>query len=189
MAVAFHYSENSAFSPVPYEATSYDYAPASNASVELLASPTYDYEIRANTSLADHWVTLHHHHHQQQAYEPGFHQYSLLAYPYLQECLGEPGFIRKRNERERMRVRNVNEGYARLREHLPLEPSEKRLSKVETLRGAIKYIKLLQRILDDCDEEKIDTQACQQQVTTKYHKGVAVTTTRKHEKNDHDCVK
>ncbi|KAJ7344445.1 hypothetical protein JRQ81_000395 [Phrynocephalus forsythii] len=48
-----------------------------------------------------------------------------------------PAFIRKRNERERQRVKSVNEGYAKLRHHLPAEYLEKRLSKVETLRAAI----------------------------------------------------
>ncbi|NWU94937.1 ASCL4 protein, partial [Upupa epops] len=60
----------------------------------------------------------------------------------------EPAFIRKRNERERQRVRCVNEGYTRLREHLPREFADKRLSKVETLRAAISYIKHLQSLLD-----------------------------------------
>uniref|UniRef100_A0A663M5W5 Achaete-scute family bHLH transcription factor 4 n=1 Tax=Athene cunicularia TaxID=194338 RepID=A0A663M5W5_ATHCN len=60
----------------------------------------------------------------------------------------EPAFIRKRNERERQRVRCVNEGYTRLREHLPEEFADKRLSKVETLRAAINYIKHLQSLLD-----------------------------------------
>lgn len=60
----------------------------------------------------------------------------------------EPAFIHKRNERERQRVRCVNEGYARLREHLPQEFEDKRLSKVETLRAAISYIKHLQDLLD-----------------------------------------
>ncbi|XP_057710083.1 uncharacterized protein LOC130927951 [Corythoichthys intestinalis] len=60
----------------------------------------------------------------------------------------EPAFIRKRNERERHRVRCVNEGYARLRERLPMEFDDKRLSKVETLRAAIQYIKHLQSLLD-----------------------------------------
>ncbi|XP_058939587.1 achaete-scute homolog 5 [Kogia breviceps] len=59
----------------------------------------------------------------------------------------EPAFTRKRNERERQRVRCVNEGYARLRGHLPGAPAEKRLSKVETLRTAIRYIKHLQELL------------------------------------------
>ncbi|XP_037552077.1 achaete-scute homolog 3 [Nematolebias whitei] len=60
----------------------------------------------------------------------------------------EPAFIQRRNERERHRVRCVNEGYARLREHLPQEFEDKRLSKVETLRAAIDYIKHLQRLLE-----------------------------------------
>ncbi|XP_050808279.1 achaete-scute homolog 3 [Gopherus flavomarginatus] len=58
-----------------------------------------------------------------------------------------PAFIRKRNERERQRVKCVNEGYAKLRRHLPEEYLEKRLSKVETLRAAIKYIHYLQSVL------------------------------------------
>ncbi|XP_078272597.1 achaete-scute homolog 4-like [Rhinoraja longicauda] len=60
----------------------------------------------------------------------------------------EPAFIRKRNERERQRVRYVNEGYACLREHLPQDFADKRLSKVETLRAAISYIKHLQELLN-----------------------------------------
>ncbi|NXU41889.1 ASCL3 protein, partial [Drymodes brunneopygia] len=56
-------------------------------------------------------------------------------------------FIRRRNERERQRVRCVNEGYAKLRLHLPKEYLQKRLSKVETLRAAIKYIRHLQSVL------------------------------------------
>lgn len=60
----------------------------------------------------------------------------------------EPAFLRKRNERERQRVRCVNEGYARLRDHLPRELAGRRLSKVETLRAAIGYIKHLQELLE-----------------------------------------
>ncbi|NXC80133.1 ASCL4 protein, partial [Cercotrichas coryphoeus] len=63
------------------------------------------------------------------------------------DCSLEPAFIRKRNERERQRVRCVNEGYSRLRQHLPKEFADKRLSKVETLRAAISYIKHLQGLL------------------------------------------
>ncbi|NWV76214.1 ASCL4 protein, partial [Dasyornis broadbenti] len=66
----------------------------------------------------------------------------------IYDCSLEPAFIRKRNERERQRVRCVNEGYTRLREHLPKEFADKRLSKVETLRAAISYIKHLQGLLD-----------------------------------------
>ncbi|XP_049740239.1 achaete-scute homolog 4 [Elephas maximus indicus] len=60
----------------------------------------------------------------------------------------EPTFLRKRNERERQRVRCVNEGYARLRDHLPRDLADKRLSKLETLRAAIGYIKHLQELLE-----------------------------------------
>ena len=58
-------------------------------------------------------------------------------------------FIRKRNEKERARVKNVNEGFDRLRRHLPasIYKKEKRLSKVETLRLAISYIQQLNSIL------------------------------------------
>ncbi|OQR73426.1 putative class II basic helix-loop-helix protein-like, partial [Tropilaelaps mercedesae] len=63
----------------------------------------------------------------------------------------EPSFIRKRNERERQRVRNVNDGFERLRSHLPLlnRTKDRRLSKVETLRYAISYIRHLQAMLKD----------------------------------------
>ncbi|CAJ0959878.1 unnamed protein product, partial [Mesorhabditis belari] len=53
----------------------------------------------------------------------------------------------KRNERERFRVRCVNDGYQRLRKHLPVAEDEKRLSKVDTLRLAIRYIRHLAEIV------------------------------------------
>ncbi|KAM9767359.1 achaete-scute homolog 3 [Dama dama] len=72
-----------------------------------------------------------------------------MPYPNYRRCdyAYGPAFIRKRNERERQRVKCVNEGYAQLRHHLPEEYLEKRLSKVETLRAAIKYINYLQSLL------------------------------------------
>lgn len=65
----------------------------------------------------------------------------------------EPAFVRKRNERERERVKCVNDGYARLKEHLPLPNKDKRISKVETLRRAIDYIRHLESLLSDCDSD------------------------------------
>ncbi|CAB3377520.1 Hypothetical predicted protein [Cloeon dipterum] len=61
--------------------------------------------------------------------------------------------VRKRNERERQRVRSVNEGFEKLRSMLPSEQflevtSQKRLSKVDVLRAAIQYINHLQGLLD-----------------------------------------
>ena len=88
-----------------------------------------------------------------------------MAYPFpsqmvpvphpLYDCNLEPAFIRKRNERERIRVRHVNEGYARLRERLPNEPTEKRMSKVETLRAAIRYIRRLEMLLDSAKDKSV----------------------------------
>ncbi|KAH7934335.1 hypothetical protein HPB49_025005 [Dermacentor silvarum] len=77
----------------------------------------------------------------------------------------EPTFIRRRNERERQRVRHVNDGFERLRSRLPLPPRDKdrRLSKVETLRYAISYIRHLQRLLgliDDDDDEDGENSRC-----------------------------
>lgn len=70
----------------------------------------------------------------------------------LWECPFEPALIQKRNERERQRVRCVNQGYTKLRSHLPAQDQDqdqdKRLSKVETLRAAIRYIKYLQGLVD-----------------------------------------
>uniref|UniRef100_A0A915CCG1 BHLH domain-containing protein n=2 Tax=Ascarididae TaxID=6250 RepID=A0A915CCG1_PARUN len=57
----------------------------------------------------------------------------------------------KRNERERYRVRCVNDGYERLRDHLPLNESDRRISKVDTLRLAIRYIRHLEAVL--CNED------------------------------------
>ena len=54
---------------------------------------------------------------------------------------------KRRNERERYRVRMVNEAYDALRERLPPPLCSKRMSKVETLRGAIDYIRYLESFL------------------------------------------
>ncbi|CAD5124009.1 DgyrCDS12312 [Dimorphilus gyrociliatus] len=76
---------------------------------------------------------------------------SQIPLPCFISC--ENGAVRKRNERERERVRCVNEGYARLRSHLPIKQRDKRISKVETLRQAIKYIQHLQNILKEKENE------------------------------------
>jgi achaete-scute complex protein len=66
----------------------------------------------------------------------------------------EPTFVRRRNERERDRVKCVNEGYTVLKEHLPIERKNKRVSKVEILRFAIDYIRHLEDILKDPSVEE-----------------------------------
>ncbi|XP_055928763.1 achaete-scute homolog 1a-like [Argiope bruennichi] len=57
--------------------------------------------------------------------------------------------VARRNERERKRVRLVNQGFAILRDKVPRDKCYRgrRSSKVETLRAAIMYIRQLQQIL------------------------------------------
>ncbi|XP_003745890.1 achaete-scute homolog 1-like [Galendromus occidentalis] len=55
----------------------------------------------------------------------------------------------RRNERERNRVKQVNQGFALLRNHIPSLANTKKLSKVLTLRSAVDYIRTLERLLHD----------------------------------------
>ncbi|KAL3307300.1 achaete-scute complex 3 [Cichlidogyrus casuarinus] len=60
-------------------------------------------------------------------------------------------FIRKRNARERERVRCVNAGYEKLRRQIPNVPGpeNRRMAKVDILRAAIRYIRSLEEALAD----------------------------------------
>lgn len=62
----------------------------------------------------------------------------------------ENGHIKKvfTNSRERWRQQNVAGAFAELRKLVPTHPPDKKLSKNEILRMAIKYIKFLQKVLD-----------------------------------------
>ncbi|XP_042218095.1 uncharacterized protein DDB_G0281497-like [Homarus americanus] len=57
--------------------------------------------------------------------------------------------VSRRNARERNRVKQVSQGFAILRQHVPQAARKKKLSKVETLRCAVDYIRGLQLLLDD----------------------------------------
>lgn len=57
----------------------------------------------------------------------------------------------KRNLRERTRVRGVNDGFGKLKMHVP--DLKNKSSKVETLRGAIDYIRKLKELLGEEIEE------------------------------------
>ena len=62
--------------------------------------------------------------------------------------------VKRRNERERNRVKLVNRGFTLLQKHVPglaMTPSKK-LSKVDTLRSAVDYIRYLQSMLDGADK-------------------------------------
>ncbi|XP_076988486.1 T-cell acute lymphocytic leukemia protein 2 [Tamandua tetradactyla] len=51
------------------------------------------------------------------------------------------------NTRERWRQQNVNSAFARLRKLIPTHPPDKKLSKNETLRLAMRYINFLVKVL------------------------------------------
>uniref|UniRef100_A0A3P8VCT7 Stem cell protein n=1 Tax=Cynoglossus semilaevis TaxID=244447 RepID=A0A3P8VCT7_CYNSE len=52
------------------------------------------------------------------------------------------------NTRERFRQQNVNGAFAELRNLLPTHPPDRRLSKNDILRRALRYIHFLQRLLE-----------------------------------------
>lgn len=53
------------------------------------------------------------------------------------------------NSRERWRQQNVNSAFAKLRKLIPTHPPDKKLSKNETLRLAMRYINFLVKVLGD----------------------------------------
>ena len=60
--------------------------------------------------------------------------------------------VARRNERERNRVKLINMTFATLREHLPYSSENhksKKMSKVDTLKAAIDYIRYLQTLIGD----------------------------------------
>ena len=79
------------------------------------------------------------------------------------QCLKkEHASILRRNERERNRVKLVSDGFATLRKHIPTTPANKKMSKVETLRTAIEYIKHLQRVLNESNRLERETRLLRQ---------------------------
>lgn len=56
------------------------------------------------------------------------------------------------NSRERWRQQNVNGAFAELRKLIPTHPPDKKLSKNEILRLAMKYINFLAKLLNDQDD-------------------------------------
>ncbi|XP_006750159.1 achaete-scute homolog 2 [Leptonychotes weddellii] len=71
--------------------------------------------------------------------------------PGATETGGGAAAVARRNERERNRVKLVNLGFQALRQHVPHGGASKKLSKVETLRSAVEYIRALQRLLAEHD--------------------------------------
>lgn len=82
-------------------------------------------------------------------------KYTYMNMPYGEQLPS----VARRNARERNRVKQVNNGFANLRQHLPQtvintlshggRGASKKLSKVDTLRIAVEYIRGLQDMLDE----------------------------------------
>ncbi|MPC45115.1 achaete-scute homolog 1a-like [Portunus trituberculatus] len=68
-----------------------------------------------------------------------------------------PVAVARRNARERNRVKQVNNGFATLRQHIPGAAKAKKISKVETLKQAVDYIRSLQELLEDHDALMLNT--------------------------------
>jgi achaete-scute complex protein len=78
-------------------------------------------------------------------------QQQQMAYSGLPH--GQPVAVARRNARERNRVKQVNNGFGVLRQHIPFTARNKKMSKVETLRCAVEYIRSLQIMLDEKKED------------------------------------
>lgn len=62
--------------------------------------------------------------------------------------------VARRNARERNRVKQVNCGFEILQNQIPSAAKHKKMSKVDTLRHAVDYIRHLKQLLkDDCDDD------------------------------------
>ncbi|XP_053678241.1 achaete-scute complex protein T4-like [Anopheles nili] len=101
-------------------------------------------------------------------------KYAYCGLPYATPQ--QSASVQRRNARERNRVKQVNNGFANLRQHIPstvvtaltngTRGANKKLSKVDTLRLAVEYIRSLQRMLDENGGElgPVSKQQQQQQV-------------------------
>lgn len=84
----------------------------------------------------------------------------------------QPASVQRRNARERNRVKQVNNGFANLRQHIPSDVitaltnggrgASKKLSKVDTLKLAVEYIRRLQDMLDENENDALSTTSTSQ---------------------------
>lgn len=87
------------------------------------------------------------------------YNYGSMQYPATQTAS-----VQRRNARERNRVKQVNNGFSNLRQHIPQtvitaltkggRGASKKLSKVDTLRLAVEYIRSLKDMLDDSENSE-----------------------------------
>lgn len=88
-----------------------------------------------------------------------------MTYAHMAYAVTQPASVQRRNARERNRVKQVNMGFNNLRQHIPSDVvttltnggrgASKKLSKVDTLRMAVEYIRRLQGLLDENDLDSL----------------------------------
>lgn len=88
-----------------------------------------------------------------------------MTYAHMAYAATQPASVQRRNARERNRVKQVNMGFNNLRQHIPSDVvtnltnggrgASKKLSKVDTLRMAVEYIRRLQGLIDESDVESL----------------------------------
>ncbi|XP_045461264.1 uncharacterized protein LOC123671444 [Harmonia axyridis] len=88
---------------------------------------------------------------------------TLTVQPSLVDSTPHRGITRKifTNTRERWRQQNVSGAFGELRKLVPTHPPDKKLSKNEILRMAIRYIKLLSSIVEWQQENRNDVIICE----------------------------
>ncbi|CAB3382767.1 Hypothetical predicted protein [Cloeon dipterum] len=69
------------------------------------------------------------------------------AHTFVEAIPGQTISVARRNARERNRVKQVNNGFSNLRQHIPFTARNKKMSKVETLKCAVDYIRNMQIML------------------------------------------
>ncbi|XP_064096431.1 SKI/DACH domain-containing protein 1-like [Macrobrachium nipponense] len=93
--------------------------------------------------------------------------------------------VSRRNARERNRVKMVSQGFAILRQHVPHAARKKKLSKVETLRCAVEYIRGLQLLLDTHPTVVVSSSSSSSPTSSSHHHPPAIHSDHHHHHHHH----